>query len=87
MTRSCPWCKAALPFDERWDHLPARRPPRDNDVTICDQCHGASVMHGEQWCIPTPAEETELMRDKRFLKALAVSIAHAVERAKEKPPN
>ena len=87
MTRQCPWCKAALNFDERWDRLPARRPPRDNDVTICDQCHGASVMHGGQWAIPTPAEEVELMRDPRFKKALATSIASAVERAKEKPPN
>jgi hypothetical protein len=85
--RQCPWCKAALIIDERWDHIRPHRPPQDRDVTICDECHGTSVMHGGQWCVPTPDEHDELLKDKRFLKALAQSIAAAVKRSKEKPPN
>jgi hypothetical protein len=65
----------------------APRPPRDHDVTICDECHGVAVMHGGQWSVPTPAEESELMRDPRFLRALEASIAAAVEHAKDKPKN
>jgi hypothetical protein len=85
MTRQCPWCRVALVVDHK--AMGAPRPPRDHDVTICDECHGVAVMHGGQWIVPTPAEESELMRDKRFLRALAASIAAAVEHAKDKPKN
>ena len=83
--RKCPWCKAALVVDHKAFGAP--RPPRDRDVTICDECHGVGVMHGGEWHIPTPDEQDELMQDKRFLKALAQSIAAAVERSKDKLPN
>lgn len=85
MTRSCPWCRVPLVIDHK--AMGAPRPPRDRDVTICDECHGVAVMHGGQWCPPTPDEHDDLMQDKRFLKALARSIAAAVERAKDKPKN
>jgi hypothetical protein len=65
----------------------APRPPRENDVTVCDECHNPSILHGEQWTVPTPDEHDELLKDRRFLKALAASIAAAAERAKDKPKN
>ncbi|MET0529219.1 MAG: hypothetical protein ABW003_12950 [Microvirga sp.] len=83
MTRFCPWCKVPLIVDHK--AMGAPRPPRDRDVTICDECHGVSVMHDGQWLVPTPDEQDDLMRDRRFLKALAQSIADAVERAKHEP--
>lgn len=85
--RQCPWCRAALVIDERWNREPVIRPPRDRDVTICDECHNASILHGGQWLVPTPDEHDELMQDRRFLKALAISIAAAAERAKTEPKN
>jgi hypothetical protein len=85
MTRTCPHCKAALVIDHKAYGAP--RPPRDHDVTICDECHNASIMHGGQWLIPTPDEHDELLKDRRFLKALATSIAAAAERARNEPKN
>lgn len=83
--RHCPWCKAPLDVDHI--AMGAPRPPRDRDVTICDECHGVGVMHGGEWQVPTPEEEGALMQDRRFLNALGQSIAAGVQRNKGKRPN
>jgi hypothetical protein len=92
MTRTCAWCKVALVIDHKAMGAPATagshpRPPRENDVTICDECHNASILHSGEWRVPTPDEHDELLKDKRFLKALAVSIAAAAERARNELKN
>ena len=79
--RTCPWCHVALVIDHK--AMGAPRPPRDRDVTICDECHGVAVMHGGQWQVPTPDEQDDLMKDPRFLNALAASIAAGVAKDKK----
>jgi hypothetical protein len=84
--RSCPWCHVTFYTD-----VPAfnnkHKEPAEKDVMICERCHGVGVLHDGVWCVPTDDEHDDLMQDKRFLKALATSIARAVEAQKEKPPN